>query len=87
MEVLRESSGLGWFGYELFSGQTPNKGPNRHVVPGRRFWRRPGSSGRRAGLKPIAALLVEGSPSPGGPGQASNGGSVQHGGSIVEAGR
>jgi len=31
-------------------------GPNRHVVPGRRFWRRPGSSGRRAGLNLIATL-------------------------------
>ena len=53
---------------------------NRHVVPGRHFWRRPDSSERRAGLNSIAALWDEGSSSSGGAGQASNGGTVQHDG-------
>jgi len=59
---------------------TLKRGPNRHVVPGRGFWRRPGSSGRWAGLKSIAPLWVEGSPSPGGSGQVRDRGPVQHGG-------
>ena len=58
----------------------PEESPNRHVVPGRRFWRRSDSSGRRAGLNLIATLWGEGSPSPDGPEQVSNGGPVQHGG-------
>ena len=51
--------------------------PNRHVVPGRSFWRRPDSPERRAGLKVIAALWLEGSSSSGGYGQARSCGPVQ----------
>ena len=56
------------------------KRPNRHVVPGRSFWRRPDSPERRAGLKVIAELWLEGSSSSGGYGQARICGLVQHGG-------